>query len=83
MDNRDDTKKVNWMLEGVSATLKHKCKEQALSENKTLKQFVIDTLSNAVGLNVVNHETGQGTIRRKSSGERWKKSAKGIRNKSS
>lgn len=45
--NAADTKTVNWMLENFPEWLKHKCKEKALSERKTLKTFVIESLVKA------------------------------------
>ena len=37
------------MLEEFPEWLKHKCKEKALSERKTLKAFVIENLKKACG----------------------------------
>jgi hypothetical protein len=47
VDNNSETKTVNWMLEDFPDWLKHKCKEKALFEKKTLKAFVIENLEKA------------------------------------
>jgi hypothetical protein len=49
VDNDFETRRVNWMLEDFPEWLKQKCKEQALSERKTLKAFVIEKLQLACG----------------------------------
>jgi len=49
VDNNSEPKTVNWMLEDFPEWLKHKCKERALSERKTLKAFVIERLEKACG----------------------------------
>jgi predicted HicB family RNase H-like nuclease len=48
VDNDSDTKTVNWMLEKFPDDLKHRCKLKALSEKKSLKDFVIEVLESAV-----------------------------------
>lgn len=48
VNNDSDTKTVNWMLENFPDDLKHRCKLKALSEKKSLKEFVIEVLEDAV-----------------------------------
>lgn len=43
-----DTKTVNWMLQDFPEWLKHECKQKALSQRQTLKDFVIEVLKRAV-----------------------------------